>query len=259
MKRERAEKLFNLLGEIDDEIIAEADIVETKSAKILPLSRKKVMQRYVTIAASIAFLLVCIWGVRGLVSQFDMHGDDMTADEADSDFIYNMVVDEDQDDADWDDDIVAEAEDAGWDDEDEEDENEQEELADRPVDFIHQLTEDELNAVFPTLDYEISATALFLNDGTLIEVEGFVHMPTGEQLRLRVAEGEIQHTVIAIPDEILNLTIHEVELTVYDQVSTSFMLDDIAYYMEFFDEDVINQIILGGPADLNVLSDVVIP
>ena len=101
MKRDRAENLFNLLGEIDEEIIAEADVVEKKPAQILPMSRKKRMTRYATIAASIAFLLVCAWAIRDFLGQ-TRHYDEMllAAEEA-----------EDVGDGDWDDEVVMDAED----------------------------------------------------------------------------------------------------------------------------------------------------
>jgi len=244
MKRERAENLFNLLGDIDDKIIAEADVVKKKPAQIVPMNKKRRMPRYVTVAASIAFLLVCVWGVRGLL-QFGMHGDD--------DMATNVAND------DWEDDLVAEAEDDGDWDEAGDEWADRGELADRPVDFVHQLTDEQLSVVFPALEFEIFANALFLNDGTLIEVEGFVQMPTGEQLRIRIAEDEIQHTVITVPDTTLYLNVYDVEIAIHDQRSTSFMLENIAYYIEFFDQDVVRQIILGGPADLSVLSGVIIP
>jgi len=252
MRRERAEKLFNLLGEIDDKIIEEADIVRSKSAQIVQMGRKKGMVRFVTLAASVAFLVVGIWGL----GQFGMESDDKAMDVAD----------------DWDDEFVLEFESDDWDDDmaaDEADEADddwvgesEETLNDRRVDFVHELTEEQLSAVFPGLDAEIFATALFLDDGTLVEVEGIIQMLTGEQMLIRVAEGEIQHTVIDVPDATVAYTIHGVVVTVYDEESASFMLDNIAYYVEFYDgfnEEIVSQIILGGPADLSVFSEVVIP
>jgi len=253
MKRERAESLFDLLGEIDDKIIAEADVVERKTAPILPMNRKKIRMRYMKVAASIAFLLVCVWGVSGLFGQnrgrFYSVSDDMA-----------FVADEADDNGDWDG-VAMEAEDADdWEEDDADDKNDELAAVDRHlVDFTHQLTEEELRAVFPSLEYEVSAVALFFDDGTLIEVEGVIYLPTGEQLLIRIAEDEIQHEVDLVLESRSRFTISEVEVEVYDYDSTSFMLDNIAYYIDFFDEDVVQQIILGGPADLSVLSELVIP
>ena len=264
MKRERAESLFNLLGEIDDEIIAEAEVVEKKPAKVVQLGQKKGIGHFATIAACIAFLLVCIWGISGLFGMGDDYWANDSAD--DGDVALEMIQVAEEEDSDWDDD-VAEAE---WDedgddwvgdvaDDWEDPADELEEIADRLVDYIHHLTDEQLEAVFPGLEYEVSAVAYFLNDGTLIEVEGFVQLPTGDELRIRVAEDEIQHTVIVIPETFSRFTLNDVEVEVSDHESASFMVDNIAYYMDFFDEDVVNQIILGGGADLSVLSGVVVP
>jgi len=255
MKRERAESLFNLLGEIDEKIIAEADDVERKTAQILPMNRKIGMMRYMKIAASIAFLLVCVWGISGLLGQnfgqFYSESDDMA-----------FVAEDAGDNGDWDE-VAMEAEAEDWegdDDADGDDKNDELAAVDRHlVDFTHQLTEEELRVVFPSLEYEVSAVALFLDDGTLIEVEGAIYLPTGEQLLIRIAEDEIQHEVDLVLESRSRFTISEVEVEVYEYDSVSFMLDNIAYYIDFFEEDVVNQIILGGPADLSVLSEVVIP
>lgn len=255
MKRERAEELFNLLGDIDEAIIEEADIMEKKSTQILQIGQKKSLRRYVMIAASIAFLLVCIWGVRGIIDQLGMNRADsdmaFVAEDADSD--WEGDVDEsgwDEDDADWEDDEAGD-----W----VEEESVDNVVVDRQIDFTHELTEEELVAIFPSLEYEVTADALFLDDGTLIEVEGLVLLPTGEQLLIRVAEDEVQHNVNCEPEEISQFTISGVEVMVCDNDTTTFMLDDIAYFLEFFDEGVVNQIVLGGPADLSVLSEVLVP
>jgi len=81
MKRERAEKLFNLLGEIDDEIIAEADVVGSKSSQIIQMGRKRNVTRLATIAASIAFLAVSVWGF----GQFGMQSENDNASNWDAD------------------------------------------------------------------------------------------------------------------------------------------------------------------------------
>jgi len=88
MKRERAEKLFNLLGEIDDKIIAEADVGENKSSQIIQFNRKRNMTRFATIAASIAFLVVSVWGV----GQFgmDSDGDEMAGDWVEDDIAMSV-------------------------------------------------------------------------------------------------------------------------------------------------------------------------
>ena len=251
--RERAENLFNLLGEIDEAIILEADIVEKKPARFLQMGRDKSFRHYAMIAASIGFLLVCIWGIRGMIDELSMNrvSNDMAfvAEDADSDWA------DDADESGWD-------EDDGVEFDDEADDWLEEEAAENlylQVDFTHQLTEDQLAAVFPGLEYEVSADALFLADGTLIEVEGVVLLPTGEELIIRIAEDEVQHNVTPEPEEISRFTVSGVEVMVCDSDTANFMLGNIAYFLEFFDEDVVNQIILGGSADLSVLSEVTVP
>ena len=244
MKREQAEKLFTLLGEIDDEIIAEAEAYNNKSAPIMQFPQKRRIARLMMIAASVGFVAVSVWGI----GQLGMQGDENLVPEYD----VLMEADDADIDGDWDvEDAAEEADEDGW-----EDDGEELLFEDRRVDFIHQLTEDELSAVFPSIDADISAVALFLNDGSLIEVEAIVKLPTSEQVILRVAEGMIERTIINVaPDEPSIRDINGIEVSVYESAAASFMLDNIAYYVEFFDEDIIDQIILGGAADLSVFDD----
>ena len=108
MKREKAEKLFNLLGEIDDEIIAEADVVENKSSQFIPFKQKRNMTRFATIAASVVFLAVSVWGLGQLGMQndeaVDWVADNMAvevpeAEDADNEepVLDSMIVDEAED------------------------------------------------------------------------------------------------------------------------------------------------------------------
>ena len=64
MKHEKAEKLFHLLGDIDDDIIVEVEAATTKnmSSKVVWFKRKKEITRLVTASASVAFVVFSIWG-----------------------------------------------------------------------------------------------------------------------------------------------------------------------------------------------------
>ena len=104
MKREKAEKLFNLLGNIDDKLIAEADEVPTKPTKIIQLDQKKNIMRLTTLAASVIFLAVGAWGLSQLGMQ--MNETDMAHDQAE-----DLVMEEAEVEADWNGEI---AEDVQW-------------------------------------------------------------------------------------------------------------------------------------------------
>ena len=215
--------------------------------------------RIVTIAASIAFLAVGIWGIAGLLGQFGMQGDG----DNESFMTEDLAGDED----DWGDEVAMEVAD---------DENGAEEEAEgeifrvalgRPIDFVHQLTEEELYAVLPNLDVDLMvsliAEALFY-DGNLVVVEVLAETVTGEWIDIQIAVDEIEliRELMYLPDESQVRYIHGIAVTIYEFYeygAASFMLDDITYYVEFSDEDIISQIILGGPADLSVLIEMFTP
>lgn len=79
MKREKAEKLFHLLGEIDDDIIAEATVVENKPLQRAWFKQKRNIIRFTTVVASLVFVIMSIWGLGQLGLESDT--DNWTADE----------------------------------------------------------------------------------------------------------------------------------------------------------------------------------
>ena len=81
MKRERAEKLFDLLGQIDDKMIIEADDLKHQPVQVAHINQKRNMPRFLTIAAAVAFLMLSVGGIAGLLGQMGI-GDDL-ADEWD--------------------------------------------------------------------------------------------------------------------------------------------------------------------------------
>ena len=107
MKREKAENLFNLLGEIDDQIVAEAESFEYQSPQVIQMGRKKSRMRLITVAASVVFLAIGAFGI-GFFDQFGMQSDDVALESDDA----PMAEAEDSTwETDWDDEAVAEAED----------------------------------------------------------------------------------------------------------------------------------------------------
>lgn len=62
-ENERAEKLFELLGEIDEQMIEEAEDVPKLATKITPLPSRKSRQKLGVLVASIAFVTISIIGI----------------------------------------------------------------------------------------------------------------------------------------------------------------------------------------------------
>ena len=143
--------------------------------------------------------------------------------------------------------------------------------------FFHELTDRQMQAVFPNLGPGFSAQALYMPDGSLIEVDAHAIDDNDRHwLRIRVAEDAIVHTVLFMQeDEPLVSYVHGVEVTAavfgadeFGFMTVDFMLDNIAYHVTIHGiteagktliTEVVNQLILGGPADLSVLADPVIP
>jgi len=257
MKREKAERLFNLLGEIDDQIIAEAEVVENKSSQILPFKQKRNMTQAVTIAASIAFLVVSVWGF----GQLGMRND------ADSDWnAGNMAIESPESDSGVEGIIVGEAEEA--------DETEEAEWSDsfsffdRLVgDFSHPLTDEQIASVFPGLDSPVVGKANYWRDGALSGVSAHIYMVDDIWIRISIAQGELHPCCSFHSGGPVYLEIYGVEVIV-EHGAARFMLYDVGYVMYInnfsdalsqMDEAIISQLILGGPADLSVLENPEIP
>jgi len=95
MKRERAEKLFHLFGEIDDELILEADEMARKTPIKMQGRQRKNMMRFVGVAASFIVLGVGIWAF--VSGQQDNQGDMAAAPEMDNDWVVDDMSDDDAD------------------------------------------------------------------------------------------------------------------------------------------------------------------
>jgi len=142
---------------------------------------------------------------------------------------------------------------------------------DRRVDFFHELTPDQFSAVFPTLDpLAFIATATYLSDGSLVSVSAFNE---AAQTNIWLMEGP---TILIMPDEPPEISyVHEVAVTVLmsswgDSMyfQANFMLGGIPYHVDFTGSEeagqwsiseIVHTLIAGGPADLSILEDPVIP
>ena len=211
MRRENAKKLFSLIGEIDDEIIVEVDGFVGKMPKVIDFKARRMVYLAAT-AASIAFLVVGV----GLLNQFGMESDELQSN-----------------------DLAVESE------------MMEEFSADIAVEYVVDLTEYQINAILPTLNFNLEARSFFFHDGNLFEIEA-VNNELG--INIRIAENEILHTQMHVDIESTVRDVHGVEVTFYENRAASFVLADIAYYVSFLDEGIISQIILGGPADLSNIS-----
>jgi len=145
---------------------------------------------------------------------------------------------------------------------------------DRPVGFSLELTSGQLSEVFPTLHARITATAFYYFDGTLLDVSAFYH----NGARILIANERVERTVImtfADPPQVSY--IHGVPVTAYAfggynggaaHIQAEFMLGNVAYHIEISDTldigkermiRLVNDIILGGAANLSVLENPDIP
>ena len=147
---------------------------------------------------------------------------------------------------------------------------------DRQVDFIHDLTNQQLNTIFPNLELPVNARAFYLNDGTLIELEAFNH---NYGVHIRLAEGQLVDTKIVVYE---NATpqisyVHGVPVTAYMYGSygarhmsfmANFMLGQFAYRVVVFNNeetgkalitDIVGSLIAGGTGGLYVLENPTIP
>jgi hypothetical protein len=113
------------------------------------------------------------------------------------------------------------------------------------------------------------AHAVYHRDGTLFEVRAYVN---DHLFSIHVAEERILRTSLIMIDEpIVMSMIHGVEVAAHytgNHHEASFMLGSAAYLIQVFDgggyqiqlmTEIVNRLILGGPADLSVLADPEIP
>jgi len=140
--------------------------------------------------------------------------------------------------------------------------------SDRVVDFITELTNEQLNAVFPGINLPLIADALYY-DGMLVEVAAVEHE---RFTRIRLAKDNLVQTVITVPEGPPEVSyIYGVAVTAFmigDRYNTffqaDFVLDGITYHITFLDSiengpsrmtELVKQIILNGPADLSALAN----
>ena len=144
---------------------------------------------------------------------------------------------------------------------------------DRRIDiFYDNFTAEQMSAVFPGLHLTLEAVALYLSDGSLIEVSAF-ELESG--VRIRLAPGALTHTVLIYFEEDPEISyVHGVAVTAFKSGDygfafylADFMLNGIEYRVEMSGTDehidimteIVSMLIIGGAADLSVLADPVIP
>ena len=151
-------------------------------------------------------------------------------------------------------------------------------MADRSrIGFAHRLTVEQMHAVFPGIEPGLTAYALYMADGSLIEAQiDTMEDNARRRLQIRAAEGQIGHSMLFMhEDEPIVSYVYGVEVTAtifgsedFALLTADFMLDNIAYHVSIHDSiesgtarltEIVNQLILGGAADLSVLADPVIP
>ena len=156
-----------------------------------------------------------------------------------------------------------------------------------PPDFMHELTEEQFEAIFPTLDPSrfTASAAYWITFMEMTEVSA--HDPNGQAF-IRLSENQIAQCYLVsdiILDEKIHISyVHDVAVTAaihirYDFISgelvpvyavrANFALDGIAYSVGYSDADqeiskarlteLVNQIILGGAADWSAVTDPVVP
>ena len=142
---------------------------------------------------------------------------------------------------------------------------------DRRIAFFHDVvTDEQMGAVFPGLNLPLEVRALYLDDGSLVEVSAF-EPESGVMIRL--AEGALMHTMLFHFDQPPQVSyLHGVAVTAAKSGDddfafhvVDFMLGNIDYRVEvtgagtYRVTEIVNMLIIGGPADLSVLADPVIP
>jgi len=141
------------------------------------------------------------------------------------------------------------------------------------TDVSIELTNGQLNAVFPGIDLPLTANALYRSDGTLIEVTAIEYE---QHIRIRLSPSELVLTEMLVHEDPPQISyINGVAVTALmtggDGFNASFQADftvgNINYHIAFFWErhsgqlimnELVNQIIFSRSANLSVLSDPVL-
>jgi hypothetical protein len=135
--------------------------------------------------------------------------------------------------------------------------------------FFYDLTDAQHDAVFPDLYMILRAQAHYQPDGTLRQVTAYVG---DHKFIVQAAEGAVARTLLIWHNNppVVSM-VHGTEVTANytgNYHEAEFMLGDIAYLIVLYDggeyqvelmEEIVNRLVLGGPADLSVLADPVIP
>jgi hypothetical protein len=149
-------------------------------------------------------------------------------------------------------------------------------------DFYYELTDEQLNAVFPPLNINLDAQALYTDDGFLVEISAYTPYADNDPHRLRIRVGVeklgSEWSVFWFGEnyEPTISDVHGISVTAYmiddwddwNDFQAEFMLGNLAYRIRFNDyteagqarmTEIVNRIILGEPADLSSFANPVIP
>ena len=152
---------------------------------------------------------------------------------------------------------------------------------DRAVDYFLDLNDEQINAAFPALNLPLIAWALYLRDGSFIEVKAHTVAHYGPMVFIRVGAGQLEDCVIIVRDEEPQISnIHGVPVTAliadfltdsvdgfvgWVSLQADFMLDGFHYRVELSGDnkelaqaqmsEIVEQLILGGTAGMTLLLD----
>ena len=231
MKREQAENLFAAIGEIDEEMIIEAEV----NKAVLVTKRKPFsnLKAWSTVGTAAAILIFGVWLV----------GNRAAEDLLEPPFANTVAVPESMPESDVAMDNVS--------------------SFDRWIgDFWLELTAEQIAAVFPLVEFDMRAMAAYYRNGDLFEVTATFINDHWLWYELRVGYGPQHPCCVMIGGEVpAIIEIDGVEVTIY-QGSATFMLGEIGYLVSTSHpnhREIISQLIAGGPADLSVLANPEIP
>jgi len=142
-------------------------------------------------------------------------------------------------------------------------------LFDPSLRFYNVLTQEQIDAVFPELYMSLNAHAWYLHDGTLTWATAYIG---DHKFMVHATEGVLPRDGLILYETPPAVSmVHGVEVTASytpNYHEAEFMLGGIAYLVCAFDggelaaelmTEVVNRLILGGPGDLGVLADPVVP